>query len=199
MAERAPDAAPAEVADLAESCVRFVKDALGLALDFTPETLPILDHYLRQSGDADKPELLALLAPAAGAYFGELVRRNLSGVRWHAPKGDYPGHRLEFESFFLSFNPMGAAMEVLSMEDVPGWGAHFQLLDDAHAVLAAALEAEGEVEPEDYYTLSLRWETLERLADRLAALEAQQRERRHFGPEVYRAARGERGPDGAPS
>jgi hypothetical protein len=37
-----------EVGDLAESCVRFVHEALGLTLDYTAETLPVLDHYLRE-------------------------------------------------------------------------------------------------------------------------------------------------------
>ena len=59
---------PAEVGDLAESCVRFVHDALGMTLDYTPDTLPILDHYLRDRARGTSEEVLDLLAPAAGAY-----------------------------------------------------------------------------------------------------------------------------------
>jgi hypothetical protein len=180
-----------EVTDLAESCVRFVHEALGLTLDFTAETLPVLDHYLREHARGAKDEVMELLAVPAGAYFGEVVRRRLEGARWHAPAGDYAGHRLEFEPFFLSFNPIGVAMEVLSKADVPGWGAHFQVLDEARALLAQALAANSEVEAEDYYTLSMRLETLDQVVDLLIALEQKQPKRRLFGPDVYRAAAGD--------
>jgi hypothetical protein len=190
---------PVEVADLAESCVRFVHEALGLTLDYTPETLPILDHYLREAGHGAKPEVVELLAPAAGAYFGEVVRRRVQAVRWHSPSGDYPGHRLELEPFFLWFNPMGVAMEVLRTAEAEGWSAHFQVLDDARELLAHALEAHEDVPPEDYYTLSMRLETLEQVVDLLAALEQKQPKPRLFGSEVYRAAAGDGQRDGLPS
>jgi hypothetical protein len=193
------DDAPAEVTDLAESCVRFVKDALGLALDYTPDTLPILDHYLREGMLGAKPEVAELLAPAAGAYFGEVVRRNMAGARWHAPNGDYPGHRLEFDPFFLSFNPMGTVMEALLLDDAPGWGAHFEVLEEARELLARSLQSDGEMPAEDYYTLSVRWEALERIADLLGGLESKQSKRRRFGPEVYRAWSGQGGGSGLPS
>jgi hypothetical protein len=186
-----PDKTPSEVADLAASCVRFVNEALGLTLDYTPDTLPILDHHLREGGRQAKSEIQQLLASAAGAYFGEVVRRAMQGARWHSPRGDYPGHRLEFEAFFLCFNPMGVAMEVLIMGEAVGWGAHFQVLDEAREPLAQVLEAKQAVPPEDYYTLSMRFEALEQVADLLGALESRQPKPRHFGPEVYRAACGE--------
>jgi hypothetical protein len=189
------DETSAEVTDLAASCVRFVNEALGLTLDYTPDTLPILDHHLREGGRLAKAEIQQLLAPAAGAYFGEVVRRAMPGVRWHSPDGDYPGHRLEFEAFFLCFNPMGVVMEVLTMAEAVGWGAHFQVLDEARELLARALQANEGVPPEDYYTLSVRFETLEQIADLLGALESRQPKPRHFGPDVYRAAAGD--PHGA--
>src|SRR5262245_1038843 len=91
--------APPEVADLADASVRYVNDALGLRRDCPPETLPILDHYVRERGRGAKDEVGALIAPAAGAYFGEVVRRVLPGARWHCPPGDHRRWRLEFEPF----------------------------------------------------------------------------------------------------
>jgi hypothetical protein len=182
--------APPEVIDLASSCVRFVKDALGLELDYMPETLPILDHYLRERAAGSKPEVAQLLAPAAGAYFGEVVRRCLPGARWHAPGSDYPDYRLEFDPFFLAFNPIGVAQEVLAGDDVSDWGSHFQVLDDTRAAVTESLASAADVTPEDYYTFSMRLEVLHQIADLLGGLESAQPVPRRFGRDVYAAASG---------
>src|SRR6188768_3178203 len=75
--EASLEATPDRVRDLAEGCVRFVERALGVRLDYAPDTLSILDHYLEEGrkSAAERPEAAALLAHAAGAYFGEVVRR----------------------------------------------------------------------------------------------------------------------------
>lgn len=182
--------APAEIADLAASCVRFVTEALGLALDYTPETLPVLDHYVRERVTESQPEIVELIARTAGAYFGELVRRCVPGARWHAPGSDYPDFRIEFDPFFLCFNPIGVAQEVITIDDVSGWGAHFQVLDDARSAVAASLASVDDLPPEDYYTFSMRLEVLQRIADVLGGLEGLQPARRRFGRDVYAAAAG---------
>jgi hypothetical protein len=217
---------PSEIADLAAACVRFVHDALGLTLDYTPETLPILDHYLKERGrgaatapalgggashgaatapalrggasPAANDAVLDLLTPAAGAYFGEVVRRHMPGSRWYAPEGDYPAHRLEFDPFFLCFNPIGVAREVLIERTADGYGAHFQVLDEARDAVRRSLD-NNEVAPDDYYTLSVRLEAIEQIADLLSAMESGKRERRRFGPEIYRAVHGEPAGNGQPS
>jgi len=191
--------APAEVADLAEASVRFVNDALGLKLDYTPETLPILDHYLRERGRGVRSEVTALIVPAAGAYFGEVVRRTVPGARWYSSTGDHRSWRLEFEPFFLTFNPIGVAAEVLAEADSEDWHAHFQVLDEAREAVARALASAAELQPEDYYTFSARLEALHQIADVLAALETAQPTPRHFGPDVYRAGRGGVPPADRPS
>jgi hypothetical protein len=190
---------PDEVAELAEACVRFVKDALGLTLDYTPETLPILDHYMQERVAGAKPEIAELIAPSAGAYFGEVVRRTLPGAHWHSPGGEYSAYRLEFEPFFLCFNPIGVAMEVLAVDDVPGVGANFQVLDEARPAVHQALEQNEMVRPEDYYTFSMRLEVLHQVADVLSGLESAQPTPRRFGPEVYAAASGRKEPSAPPS
>src|SRR5262249_46544401 len=80
---------PALAVELAEACVRFVEAALGVRLDFSAETLPLLDHYVasRREELVAKPETIGLVARAAGAYFGELVRRQFHSF-WHAPTDD---------------------------------------------------------------------------------------------------------------
>lgn len=181
---------PSEVHELAQACVGFVQEEVGMTLDYTAETLPVLDHYLRgrmrEAGAAAD-----LVTSAAGAYFGEVVRRRLLGARWHSPPGEYRSWRLEFEPFFLWFNPLGSAVEAASSEASDGWNAHFQVLDEARGELERALASAPDVSEDDYYTLSLRLEALEQIADVLGALETQQLKPRLFGPEVYRAAAGD--------
>jgi len=188
-----PPTAPPQVADLAEACIRQVRDALGFSLDYSTETLPVLDHYLIEHAAGLKTGTLELVASIAGAYFGEVVRHRLGHVRWHCPEGDYPGFRLEFEPFFLWFNPLGAAMEAIAKEPVQDWNADFQVLDEARQPVAQSLEA-TEVGPEDYFKLSIRLEALEQVADLLGGLEEKQQKLRHFGPDVYRAAAGDQSP-----
>jgi len=184
---------PAVIEQLSEGCVRFVQQALNLPLDFTPETLPILDHYVRERGRDGREEISALLSPPTGAYFGEVVRRTLGYVRWHCPGDEYDRFRIEFEPFFLSFNPIGVATEIIRQGQATGPGAHFDVLDEARDVLKETLSKHARVPTEDYYTFTMRYEVLEQVAEVLFALESARKERRHFGPEVYRAARGEPG------
>jgi hypothetical protein len=190
MSETATPPPPPAVHELAQACVGFVQQQLAFTLDYTSETLPVLDHYLRgklrEAGAAAD-----LIAASAGAYFGEVVRRRLPGARWHSPPGDYRSWRLEFEPFFLWFNPLGAAVEAAGGEASEGWNAHFQVFDEARGEVQRALAAAPEVADADYFTLGVRLEMLELVADVLAALESKQPKPRHFGPDVYRAAAGD--------
>jgi hypothetical protein len=188
----AKDSPPPEIAELADACVSYVREAMELELDYDSDTLPILDHYLRERGRGAEHGVYDLLIPAAGAYFGEVVRRRLGGARWHCPKGHYAAYRLEFEPFFLAFNPMGVALEVLTGAASEGWGTHFQLLDDARPVVKDALE-QTDVRDEDYYTMSVRYEAVEQVADLLSVLESQQKKKRVFGEDVYQRFRDEAG------
>ena len=43
------EGAPQAVADLAASCVRFVERRYGVTLDFSPDTLSLLDQYVRDA------------------------------------------------------------------------------------------------------------------------------------------------------
>jgi len=148
------------VMDLTVACVTSVKNATGLELDLTQETLPILDHYAALV-DSPREEVVSLLAPMCGAYFGELVRRQLGDGAWHLDADDHAEWRLTFESCSLRFNPIGVALEVLLGQDVAGWGAHLQTAPEDQLRVKKALEVYGDVRDRDYYTFSVRLEAVE--------------------------------------
>jgi hypothetical protein len=196
MAENDPEL-PTHIGEWAEACRAFVKESVGIELDYTQETLPILDHYVRThatgtSVQRANTEIRDLLTPPLGAYFGEVVRRNFPGVRWHAPGEQYEDYRLEFDGIFLHFNPLGVAAEALAEEDAKGYGAHFQILDETRGAVESVLEQHDAVSSEDYYSFTIRYETLESLSAALRRYESEHAAQpRRFGRDVYRAASGE--------
>ncbi len=188
------DEAPHLVLELAASAFRMVKQTLKIDLDFTPDTLPLLDHHLQTArAEAEKSaDLRELLATSAGGYFGEVVRRHLPFARWHVDEKDFASWRIEFGHVFLYFNPVGVAHEALRGRDVEGWQAHLEVLPSDRSLLEQALSRMGEIDADDYYTLSVRFEVLSQV---VAALEAAQVARgevgRRFPREIYRAVTGE--------
>src|SRR5690606_31070723 len=81
--------APDEVQELCNGLTDFVQAAISIRPDYTPETLPLVDHYAREvrSSLAERPQLLDLTAQALGAYFGEVVRRHLAAF-WFVPSSN---------------------------------------------------------------------------------------------------------------
>lgn len=151
---------PEHVLELANACVAAVANALKVELDFTHETLPLLDHYAANA-KGPRDEILGLVAPMCGAYFGEVVRRALGPMRWHAPSDDYGHFRLEHEQVFLHVNPVGIALEAVLEREAEGYGAHLGLLDRDRREVEHAVELFGDVQESDYYRFSVRYEVLE--------------------------------------
>lgn len=171
--------APAAIAELAESCVRYVDRALGVKLDYTAETLPLLDHYLAeaqkalvaQNEDDTKAALatLPLLVHTSGAYFGEVVRRRYPSW-WRLEGGDPMTYRLEFETAYLAFAPMLFMYEALARSlAVHGDQALFDAaqieMDEDDQKAAVARLAELEVSDEEYYAPSTRLEAIDVVVD----------------------------------
>jgi hypothetical protein len=152
---------PDEVVELAGGCVASVERVLGVELDFTQDTLPLLDHYLQAVPEDASEEVLSLVGPMAGAYFGEVVRRHLPGARWHAPRGEHGEWRVEFDRCSLRFNPLGMAFEAIFEHEVEEWPGHLAMADADKQPVRDALEVLGEVEAADYYRLSVRFEAIE--------------------------------------
>ncbi len=195
-----PMAPPTHVQDLATACVASVKAVTGIELDYSDETLPLLDHYTRslfeESKEMPSQEILTLVAPMCGAYFGEVARRRFGTLRWHAPPEQYAEWRLEGERVFVYFNPIGLALEVLTEADAPGWNAHMELRDEDRQAVEHAVELFGSVRESDYYSFAVRFETLDQVMEALVR-ETQRRreEQRSYGSDTYRRAAAERRAD----
>lgn len=198
---------PQTVLDLATACRASVLATVGVELDFEPETLPILDHYAKNhrelaagekvrpgkrktkstaSGKAESDELLGLVAPMCGAYFGEVLRHRFDAMRWHAPD-EHGLWRLEAESVFLFFNPIGTAVEVIEEEDAPGWGAHLRVRPTDREAVRSALELFGDVRDTDYYSFTVRFEVFEQVMETLGRQARDRNERRFWESAEYDA------------
>jgi hypothetical protein len=150
---------PGEVFELAERAVEYVRKATQIVLDYTPETLPLLDHYLR-GVPADQAETVALVAATAGAYFGEVARRLLDG-EWRDASRLVLGAGLQIR-------PAALARAAITKEDGDdGEPDDYDVPAAARAAVEDAL-ANIDVPVDEYYSLSGRLETIQLICDVIA-------------------------------
>ena len=169
---REPAAPPDAVAELADACVRFVERKLGVRLDYSPETLPLLDHYLLEARAEvrDRPELIPLLVNAAGAYFGEVVRRRVPSW-WHMPTTDPTSWQIQAEPVYLWFEPVAMAYDALlgGERDEEGMMAKLEIEDEDRDALEQRLAELPAVDEDEFYALSTRLEVIDIAADVIKA------------------------------
>ncbi|HVH43963.1 MAG TPA: DUF6278 family protein [Labilithrix sp.] len=160
---------PDRVAELCAACMRFVASKYKVSLDGTPETLSLLDQYVREAREAarERPESIELVAPAIGAYLGEVMRQMFRG-EWFAT-GDYDGWRLYFTNVYLAFNPIGMAREAITMSEAEGWNAHLTLDPGERDEIEARLAAMPEVDEEEYYLPTTRLDVVTAVVETLRA------------------------------
>jgi hypothetical protein len=155
---------PGAVHELAERTVEFVRKAVGIVLDYSPETLPLLDHYLTAVPD-EQMETVDLISATAGAYFGEVMRRVLGG-EWLDTDGAPSDWELVLVSG-LRLTPVAFAREAILTVDTGE--AVYDVPEQDREAVEDALTAKGEVPEDEYYSLSGRLETLQLIEDVLAA------------------------------
>ncbi len=180
--------APEPVLEASNACLEYVKRATGVTLDYTPETLSVLDHYLGlvRSDAKDRPELVPLIARAVGAYFGEVVRVVVPSF-WRLPSPNVVDWQLCASAVFFAFNPIGAAYDAL-FESVEHDGPRslFRVAPEDKDLLARRLEAMPEVPEDEYYLLTTRIEVIEAVVEALRArLEAKGYGESEFTEEDY--------------
>jgi hypothetical protein len=155
---------PSEVKRLIGEIRAEVTQAYGVEPDLTPETLPLIDQYLRDVATGLPQEQRELKVAAAGAYFGEVVRKKLN-ARWAAIPDGPPGWRIELGSCFLHFRPVGMAAEALAGCETEEHDGTFATLDELHDDLFQMLEQAPAIPEDEYYSLSGRLEILSLVAD----------------------------------
>jgi len=158
---------PEPIVELAEAAREYVVRAVGTELDYTPETLPLLDHYLRQARDnvRERPELLELVTRSVGAYFGEVVRRALPCF-WRVPSQDARDWQVCFEEVYLAFNPTAFAWDALfESTDHDGPASELVLDREDSEALEKRLADLPPVSEDEFWLLSTRFEVVEMAAD----------------------------------
>ena len=162
--------APLPIVELSQACVRFVEAALGVRLDFEPETLPVLDHYVatRRAELIDKPETMGLVARTVGAYFGEVVRRRI-GSFWHVASDDPSTWEIRLIPVYLAFHPVGVAYDAITHGDQDGPTEYLRIEDEDREAIEARLAELPPASDEEFFLLSTRLEVLEIAVDAIKA------------------------------
>lgn len=154
---------PEHIAELCGSCVQYVWRSLRVPLDFTPETLSLVDHYLVgvRAEVVNKPELGPLVARVVGAYFGEVVRKAYFGT-WRAHAVNVHDWQVCLRTVFLSFNPIGVAYDALfATTEHDGPRSHFRVAPEDREALDFRLAQAPAVPERDFFLLTTRLEAFE--------------------------------------
>jgi hypothetical protein len=167
------DPVPPRVREYAEQVVTYVRNALGVTLEYDSDTLPVLDHYLRtvdEAGGTAQPATIQLVIATSGAYFGEVVRRRLGG-RWELSAED-----IEWRMVLptgLNFAPAGFVAAAIAQADLDDLDSELDAPPRMRPYVQQALARMGEVSLDDYYSLCGRLDTLEHVHEVLVAVAAQ--------------------------
>ena len=160
---------PPRVREYADQAVAYVQRALGVKLEYDSDTLPVLDHYLRNVPE-DQPAALQLVVATSGAYFGEVVRQRLGG-RWEL--ADQEAEWRIVLPTGLHFSPVGFVAAAIARADLEDLDSEIAAPPRMLPYVQRALARMGEVSVDDYYSLCGRLDTLEHVHEVLVALAAQ--------------------------
>ncbi|HEY1554797.1 MAG TPA: hypothetical protein VGF94_08185 [Kofleriaceae bacterium] len=162
-------AVPPQVREYADQAVAYVRRALGVALEYDSDTLPLLDHYLHNVPDGQQATMQLVIA-TSGAYFGEVVRRRLGG-RWEL-NGEESDWRVVLPTG-LNFSPAGFVASAIAQADLADMDSELDAPPRMLPHVQQALQRMGEVSIDDYYSLCGRLDTLEHIHEVLVAVAAQ--------------------------
>lgn len=166
---------PTPIVELAGNLVDFVERSIGIRPDFTPETLSLVDHYAIEARKAcqDRPEIFDLTAQALGAYFGEVVRRS-KGAFWQVPSPNFQDWTLCGSGAYFTINPIGVGYDAVAQStDHKGPSSQLKLAAEDRSHIQARLESLPEVPDIDFYSLCMRYETLDIVVEGLITAASQ--------------------------
>ncbi len=186
-------APPDPIPEYASACLDYVRRALAFELDFTPDTLGVLDHYVASVRPTlkERPELAPLLARATGAYFGEVVRSVVPGF-WRLPSVSVHDYQLCATLAYLWVNPIGVAYDALfAGTEHDGPRSMLRCAPEDREYLERRLATVPPVPESDFYLFTTRLEVLEVANEALhARLEEQGYAGSELGEEDYANALG---------
>ena len=187
--------ASAQAAELAAAFDQQIERAFDMRLQVEPASLAIADHHLQSLREEDREPIISLVAVAAGAWFGELVRSHI-GASWIGDGRDPRKLRLLLEPALIHFSPIDLAYEAIfggevdpedprapqgavldgsyTLDGRPNPPAAGHENDEQHDPtsdrdwIMARLDELSPVDTDTYYSLTGRFETLELILSLLA-------------------------------
>lgn len=166
------------VSDLEQNLHTTVLRATTLVLDGSVTSLAYVDHYLGLVRGESRAPIVELVAASAGAYFGELVRREFStrpsgpeGAIWAGRADDPRSLRLLMTPHFLHFSPVALAWAAILGRDPDdddldtAFHLDTRRGDDPAApsdadFILEHLQSVAPIPEDQFYTLTARFETL---------------------------------------
>ena len=172
-------AAPTEIALLSAAARTYIFNATNIDLDGSETSLAFVDHYIdqtvRQGGQQVSEETLQLLAPALGAYFGQVAIDKFGGT-WQGEGAIDASWQLTLEAVPLSFSPIAVAVTALAGQDVAGYEATLETTPRLGPLLEQALAATPPVDEHYFYSLTGRLELIAQAVDILVEWERKRRD-----------------------
>ena len=160
-------APPAAVEDGAKACVEYVEKKYGIKLDFQIETLPILDHYLREARDKSVPDdAKSLVASVAGCYFGEVLRSRFP-LTWDPADVDHASWSMS--TTYVTVFPVAMARVAIDGVESERVTESLRLDPKLSASLAHRLRQLPPVSEDEFTSLSTRLEVLDIAFELLAS------------------------------
>jgi hypothetical protein len=166
---------PDWIRELGFACRQYVWSKVKIELDGTPETLPVLDHYVSLiRGDLQAgPHAEPLVTRAVAAYFGTVLAMGIDGFWKVSSQSDELGWWICARPVYLALNPVAVAYDVIAATaEHSGPASELQLDRLEYDFVMQRLARLPQLTEEEYFTFSARYEAVD-IA--VAAL----RERRH--------------------
>ncbi len=144
-----------DIEEYAKQAIVYVRNATSVDLDYTHETLPLLDHVLTNASN-ERESVQELMAETAAAYFGKVLVKAFDGT-WDtdgevANVSIPPG---------ITVTPLAMAWAAITKSD--SGPNHAYSLEIASGYKAAAKELLAAMAPqteEVYYSLGGRFDAL---------------------------------------
>ena len=161
------------VREYCDMLVSAVREAVDYGLDYSIETLPVVDHYvsLIQKDSQTRDEVVILVASMAGVYFGEVLKRRF-GAEWHLHDTSDPfTWELFFTSCPLAIRPVHISYEIITRREDSAIDSSLRTAPARQKILYDYFESLGQVTEDEFFSFSGRTEILMAALDLLSEIE----------------------------